>query len=48
MKIKLYDWSSLIIPDHKQLKEWLLNALLSQVWDKFWKTKLDVFDELFR
>lgn len=47
MKIKLYDWSSLIIPDHKTIKEWLLNSILSQVWEKFWKTKLEIFNDLF-
>jgi hypothetical protein len=47
IKIKYFDWTALIIPDHKQLKEWLFNALLSQIWNKFWKTKLEVFNELF-
>lgn len=48
MKLKYKDWSTIIIPDHKQLKEWLFNALLSQIWLKFWKTKIDIFLELFK
>jgi hypothetical protein len=48
MKIRFLDWTSLIIPDHKQLKEWLLNAVLTKVWEKVWKTKLEVFNNLFK
>lgn len=48
MKLKFHDWSSIIIPEHKEIKEWLLNAILLQIWNKVWKTKIDIFNELFK
>ncbi len=47
MKIRFHDGSVIIIPDHKSIKEWLFNAILSQVWEKHNKSKLDIFIHLF-
>ena len=48
MKIRYIDWSIIIIPDHKHIKEWLFNAILSQVWEKIMKSKLEIFMDLFK
>lgn len=31
IKLKSYNWEVMIIPNHKEIKEWLLNWIISQI-----------------
>lgn len=38
----------IIIPNHKELKEWLFNGILSQISKNLWETKLQLYNKLFK
>lgn len=48
IKLWLDDWMIIIIPDHKELKEWLFNWILQQIWVQYWKSKIEIFNKLFK
>ena len=46
IKLKYFNWNSLIIPNHKEIKKWTFNSILDFISEDTWKTKKEIFIQL--